>query len=111
MSDYVTVAHASSEEQSPIKWFVPRPSPFPFPTTPIERDTLSSSDGLADTETTLSRVEVSRLTTGNGFGFFDDFFAFGEDEFDVAGVGHVWVDLIDVSEISLALDRIKHTRP
>ena len=28
--------------------------------------------------------------------FLDDFLAFRQDEFDVAGVGHVWVDLFDI---------------
>ena len=33
------------------------------------------------------------LTTNDGLGLLDDLLTFGKDEFDVARVGHVWVDL------------------
>lgn len=33
------------------------------------------------------------ITTLDGLGLLDDLFALSKDKFDVARVGHVWVDL------------------
>lgn len=52
---------------------------------------LSGGDGLAETGTALSGAEV--LTLGNGLGLLDNLLTLGQDELDVAGVGHVGVDL------------------
>lgn len=57
---------------------------------------LSGGDGLAETGTALSRAEVL-VTLGDGIGLLDDLISLGEDELDVAGVGHVGVDLSWVS--------------
>lgn len=57
---------------------------------------LSGGDGLAETGTALSRAEVL-VTLGDGIGLLDDLLSLGEDELDVAGVGHVGVDLSWVS--------------
>jgi hypothetical protein len=53
---------------------------------------LSGSDSLAETGTTLARVKV--LTLNNSIGLLDNLLTLGQDELDVAGVGHVRVDLI-----------------
>jgi len=66
---------------------------------------LSCGDGLADSETTLPGVQVSGFTADNCLGFLDNFFAFGENEFDVAGVRHVWVDTTVGTVSSAALLR------
>ena len=55
-------------------------------------DDLCGGDGTTLTGGALSWVEVC-LTTNDGLGLLDDLLAFGKDEFDVARVGHVWVDL------------------
>lgn len=53
---------------------------------------LSRSDGLLRDLGALAGVQV-RLA-GNGLGsLLDDLLALGEDQLDVAWVGHVWVDL------------------
>lgn len=54
---------------------------------------LRSGDGLANTGTTLSGGKV--LLANNSLGFLDDLITLGKDELDVAGVGHVGVDLFD----------------
>jgi len=51
---------------------------------------LSGSDSLAETGTTLARVKV--LTLNNSIGLLDNLLTLGQDELDVAGVGHVRVD-------------------
>ena len=51
---------------------------------------LSSGDSLAEAGTTLARAEVLTL---NGLGLLDNLLTLGQDELDVAGVGHVRVDL------------------
>lgn len=56
---------------------------------------LRSGDGLAQTGTTLARAEV--LTANDGLGLLDNLLALGEDKLDVARVGHVRVDLIELS--------------
>jgi hypothetical protein len=51
---------------------------------------LSSGDSLAEAGTTLARAEV--LTLSNSIGLLDNLLTLGQDELDVAGVGHVRVD-------------------
>jgi hypothetical protein len=58
-----------------------------------KRTTLSGGDGLADAGTALPGVQAELLTAGDLLGLLDDLLALGEDELDVAGVGHVGVDL------------------
>lgn len=53
---------------------------------------LSSGDSLADAGAALPRAEVGVLAD-NGLGLLDSLLSLGEDELDVAGVGHVGVDL------------------
>lgn len=53
---------------------------------------LGGGNGLAHARTTLSRVQAL-LTADNGLGLLDDLLGLGKDELDVAGVGHVGVDL------------------
>jgi hypothetical protein len=50
---------------------------------------LSSGESLAEAGTTLARAEVLTL---NGLGLLDNLLTLGQDELDVAGVGHVRVD-------------------
>lgn len=57
---------------------------------------LSGSDGLADTLATLPRVQPRDLTVSDVGTLLDDLLALGEDELDVAGVGHVRVDLLSL---------------
>jgi hypothetical protein len=54
---------------------------------------LSRSDGTTLSGGTLSGVQAGGLTANDGLGLLDDLLSLGEDELDVAGVGHVWVDL------------------
>ena len=54
-------------------------------------DCLSGGDSLAETGTALARVEV--LALDNSIGLLDNLLTLGQDELDVAGVGHVRVDL------------------
>lgn len=58
---------------------------------------LCGGDGLAGAGTALAGVEADVLATGDGLGLLDDLLALGEDELDVAGVGHVGVNLQCVS--------------
>lgn len=60
---------------------------------------LSGSDGLAHAGTTLSRVQATLLTRDNSLGLLDDLLSLGEDQLDVAGVGHVGVDLKDAVQL------------
>jgi len=53
-------------------------------------DCLSGGDSLAETGTALARVEV--LALDNSIGLLDNLLTLGQDELDVAGVGHVGVD-------------------
>lgn len=54
-------------------------------------------DGLLGDASALAGVQV-RLA-GNGLGgLLNNLLALGEDQLDVAWVGHVWVDLYQVSE-------------
>jgi len=53
--------------------------------------TLRGGDSLADTDTTLSGAEV--LVTDNSLGLLDNLVTLDQDHLDVAGVGHVRVDL------------------
>ena len=52
---------------------------------------LSGSDGTVDASATLAGGKV--LLANNGLGLLDDLIGLGEDHLDVAGVGHVGVDL------------------
>jgi len=54
---------------------------------------LCSSDSTTLTSTTLSRAQVSILTTNNSLRLLYNLLALSQDQFDVAWVGHVWVDL------------------
>jgi hypothetical protein len=56
-----------------------------------------SCDGTTDTGSTLPRVQARLLAANNLGRLRDDLLAFGKDELDVAGVGHVGVDLVFVS--------------
>lgn len=54
----------------------------------------SELEELAGALGTLAGVQVGGLGLGEGiWGLLDDFLGLGEDELDVAWVGHVWVDL------------------
>jgi len=53
-------------------------------------DGLSGGDSLAETGTALARVEV--LALDNSIGLLDNLLTLGQDELDVARVGHVGVD-------------------
>lgn len=56
---------------------------------------LGGGDGLADTGTTLPRVEV--LVAGDGVRLLDGLLGLGQDELNVAGRRHVGVDLEEES--------------
>lgn len=53
---------------------------------------LSGSDGTADASTALAGGKVG-LLADNGLGLLDDLIGLSEDHLNVAGVGHVGVDL------------------
>jgi hypothetical protein len=53
---------------------------------------LRRGDGLSDASTSLSRGKVSDITL-DLLRLLDNLLALGQDEFDVARVGHVRVDL------------------
>ena len=54
---------------------------------------LRSSDGLAGGATALPGVQTGILALNDLGGLLDGLLALGEDQLDVAGVGHVGVDL------------------
>lgn len=54
---------------------------------------LCGGDGLAGTDGALAGGEA--LTASNLVGLLDDLLTLGQDELDVAGVGHVGVDLLN----------------
>lgn len=54
---------------------------------------LSFGDSAADLGTTLTGGEAGRLSGNNVRSLLDNFVGLGEDELDVARVGHVGVDL------------------
>ena len=60
------------------------------PLSPATSD-LSGGDSLADAGTALPRAKV--LVANNRLRLLDRLLGLGEDELDVAGVGHVRVDL------------------
>lgn len=53
---------------------------------------LGGGQGLAGADAALPGGEML-VTANDGLGLLDDLLALGEDELDVAGVGHVGVDL------------------
>lgn len=59
----------------------------------LYRDRLRSSDSPPSPRPTLSSIQPRTLALDRLRGFLDYLGAFGEDEFDVAGVGHVGVNL------------------
>jgi hypothetical protein len=62
-----------------------------------ERKPLSSScssNRPPRPRTALPRVQPDLLAGYNLWRLLHDLCTFGEDQFDVAGVGHVWVDLV-----------------
>lgn len=69
---------------------------------------LRSSDGLANTGTTLSGAKVL-LAANNDVGLLDDLLTLGKDQLDVAGVGHVGVDLF--SKVSTSCILFPFSRP
>lgn len=77
--------------QKPICWLVKEPS-IHHNTNESAPGDLGGGDGLAHARTTLSRVQAL-LTGDNSLGLLDDLLGLGKDELDVAGVGHVGVDL------------------
>lgn len=54
---------------------------------------LCLEESTADLGTALARAEVSVLALDDVGSLLDDFLALGQDELDVARVGHVGVDL------------------
>jgi hypothetical protein len=60
---------------------------------PNHKTHLCSSDSTTLTSTTLSRAQVSLLPTNNRLGLLYNLLTLSQDQFDVARVGHVWVDL------------------
>lgn len=53
---------------------------------------LCGGDGLAGAGGALAGVEAESITAGNLLGLGDNLVTLGQDELDVAGVGHVGVD-------------------
>lgn len=82
--------------QKPICWLVKEPS-IHHNTNESAPGDLGGGDGLAHARTTLSRVQAL-LTGDNSLGLLDDLLGLGKDELDVAGVGHVGVDLDHVCQ-------------
>lgn len=74
---------------------------------------LCGGDGAAVALSALAGVEAGTLTGNSLGGLLNDLLALSEDHLNVAGVGHVRVDLESVS----GLDEVKvsgqggHTRP
>lgn len=72
-------------------------SGFPFisdyPNPPTSTARLCLDEGTADLSTTLAGAEVSTLLLDNLGSLLDGLLTLGKDELDVAGVGHVGVDL------------------
>ena len=54
---------------------------------------LRGGDGLAAQGTALSGAQVGVLAGDGGIGLLDHLLTLGQDQLDVAGVGHVGVDL------------------
>ncbi len=54
---------------------------------------LCSGNSTSLTSSTLSRIQTDTLTLNNCLWLLNNFLALGQDQFDVARVGHVWVDL------------------
>lgn len=104
--------------QKPICWLVDEPSIHHNITESAPGD-LGGGNGLAHARTTLSRVQAL-LTADNSLGLLDDLLGLGQNELDVAGVGHVGVDLDHTKVRINSLDchasppmryRVKRTRP
>jgi hypothetical protein len=81
------LAYTVPEEKSS-----PQSKDPPFQTQPAASN-LSSGDGLANAGTALPRAKV--LIANDSLGLLDSLLGLGEDELDVAGVGHVGVDLLE----------------
>jgi hypothetical protein len=62
---------------------------------------LSSSNSTSLTSTALPRVQPNILTTNNCFRLLNNLLALSQDQFNVARVGHVWVDLYCYMLISI----------
>ena len=70
-----------------------------------------SSDSKTSIATTLSRVQSNILTTSNSLWLLYDLLSLGENQLDVAWVGHIWVDLYSLAWDQLHLQMVKLTRP
>ncbi len=86
----------------------------PLVPTPTSSLPLSSGDSLADAGTALPRAEVL-VHASDSLRLLDGLLGLGEDELDVAGVGHVRVDLRHVSLVvfrpKACWESGKRTRP
>lgn len=60
---------------------------------PNHKTHLCSSDSTTLASTTLSRAQVSLLPTNNSLRLLYNLLTLSQDQFDVARIGHVWVDL------------------
>ena len=54
---------------------------------------LTRRNRSPDRRTSLPRIQALFLQLHHLWALLHDFFSLGQDEFDVAGVRHVWVDL------------------
>lgn len=82
---------------------------------------LGGGDGLAGARTALPRVQADLLACDNSIGLLDDLLGLGEDQLNVAGVGHVRVDLGQICQQASLMHlqgsvigfkfRFKRTRP
>ena len=93
-------------------------SKLPFINLRHPEDRLCLDEGTAELSTTLPGAKVDVLL-GSG-GLLDFFLTLGQDELDVARVGHVGVDLVECQlRLSLSLflssfsasSGLSHTRP
>lgn len=71
-------------------------TPLPRRSRPSSKH-LSFGDGAADLGTALTGGETGRIFGDDVRSLLDNFVALGEDELDVARVGHVGVDLISLA--------------
>lgn len=75
----------------PVAPFFKKTKPFMCTSSVVPN--LCGGDGLADTDGALAGGEA--LTASNLVGLLDNLLTLGQDELDVAGVGHVRVDLFN----------------